>query len=248
VRRPGHRSYRQARQQRRSFVRSHLRLLAALTAGYLAFAAIVVVVCVAAFRWSLPFFIGGLVVGYGWFISWALTMTDGSFNSRIGALAEEWTHQEFKKLGFYVIDGIEFDGFDVDHVAVGPTGVFALETKWTSVAWTLSREGLSPRRRHAVDQAQRGARKIRLLLRSRGVEVAVVPVVVVWGPGARLMRTERLAETLLLVGTDAKNVLAYLDADNHVEPGTIESVREVLQGFVDERERYEARRASTAAR
>ena len=105
-----------------------------------------------------------------------------------------------------MIDGVEFDRFDVDHVAVGPTGVFAIETKWTSVPWSLPREGLSTRRRHAVDQAQRGAGKIRLLLGSRGVEVAVMPVVVVWGPGARLMRTERLAETLLLVGTDANNL------------------------------------------
>jgi hypothetical protein len=35
-------------------------------------------------------------------------------------------------LGYRIVHGIQCDGYDIDHVLVGPGGVYALETKTVS--------------------------------------------------------------------------------------------------------------------
>jgi hypothetical protein len=60
---------------------------------------------------------------------------EGTYHLESGLEAEAWTSRDLKKAlgrGWYVVDGISFgDMGDVDHVAVGPSGVFAVETKYT---------------------------------------------------------------------------------------------------------------------
>ena len=50
---------------------------------------------------------------------------------RDAASAEAFTSAELKRLrsvGWTFVDCVEFHGFDVDHVAIGPGGVVAIET------------------------------------------------------------------------------------------------------------------------
>lgn len=71
---------------------------------------------------------------------------------------------------------------DVDHVLVGPPGVWVVETKWSSRPWQL--EPAEDRVCAAVRQAAGNARSLRLWgeLRAAGVR-EVHPVVMLWGVG-----------------------------------------------------------------
>ncbi len=241
---PGTFARRKARQQRWSFLRAHRRTVALFSIGYAAIA--IIVVLSAGWRETLlrPYVIGASVIGYGWFVSWYVTVADGTFHQRMGAMAEEWTAQSFSKLrpaGWYVINSVPFEKFDVDHVVVGPAGVLAVETKWTSVPWRITGRRLvafgDP-----IRQAERGATQIERFLESEDVKVPVVAVVVVWGAGTKQLPEDSkiLGRTVLLSGKHARRWRAELDAD-HLDVGTIEAVREVLQRFIEQRAGYEAR-------
>jgi hypothetical protein len=89
--------------------------------------------------------------------------------------------------GWRVVNNLYFEGHgDVDHVLIGPGGVFAIESKWTNVPWAVTRDGISGPERSPTKQARLGARKIASELRAVPIplSLAVTPVVVLWGPGA----------------------------------------------------------------
>lgn len=128
----------------------------------------------------------------------------GGFTARsVGAEAERWTTLQLRKLpagSWAVIDDIRFDDGNVDHVVIGPGQIYAVETKWTQNSgpggeWLNS----------AATQAERRAGKIRRLLRSQGLDRAVVPVLVVWGAGgsAFVGRQTRWGETRVVAGDEA---------------------------------------------
>ncbi len=100
-----------------------------------------------------------------------------------GRDAEAWTSKELRKVcgpGWHVVDGISFAFHDVDHVLVGPGGVYAVETKYSDSTIDLSsRRGQECAARWA-EQALEGARSIRLLLWDLDVD-HVYPGVVAWG-------------------------------------------------------------------
>jgi hypothetical protein len=101
-----------------------------------------------------------------------------------GADAETWTSQSLGRLrGWWVIDRVEFENFDVDHVAVGTSRVLAVETKWTAKPLTVSATGVFGMGFDPVAQAKERAEKLARLLKSRGDTTPVVPVLVLWGPG-----------------------------------------------------------------
>lgn len=106
----------------------------------------------------------------------------GTYNLANGRDAEKWTSKELRKVcgpGWHVVDGISFAFHDVDHVLVGPGGVYAIETKYTdSMIELSSRRGYEWVRPH-LEQAIEGARSIRYLLWNH--KVSVEPIVFVWG-------------------------------------------------------------------
>jgi len=106
---------------------------------------------------------------------------------------------ELKAKGYQIIHDIPGDGFNVDHVVVGPTGVFVIETKMrskvdrespgsTDVAGpdqrveydgkTIRVDGFEPDR-DPIKQVQALADFIRKLIKDKiGLDIAVRPVVV----------------------------------------------------------------------
>lgn len=85
-------------------------------------------------------FLRGVVVGSA--VAFTLTMLTfaslvGSNSMRffVGSLGEEATEELFttrqRRLdGWKLINGLVINGRDIDHVAVGPGGVLAIESKW----------------------------------------------------------------------------------------------------------------------
>jgi hypothetical protein len=150
-----------------------------------------IVVAFTAVMWFTPTtdFVRGLSIGALWTafigIVFYLMALSGAVLPRMGGSAEQWTAQALRKLGdrWTVLHDVEFFDSNVDHVAIGPDFVVAIETKWTSYPLDLD-DGLDDWAQRALEQAADNAQRIRLLLRSEGVDRRVVPLVVYWGPGA----------------------------------------------------------------
>lgn len=132
--------------------------------------------------WFAGFMMGVL----GLFVMGFLVAT-GIAQRQMGGSAEQWTAELFEELDrgrWFVAHDLSFEAMNVDHVLVGPRRIYAVETKWTS--WHGH-----PRFLHGARMcAARGARKLRGLLASEGLQREVIPLVVVWGPGTQAMQPE----------------------------------------------------------
>ena len=133
-------------------------------------------------------FVGAAAVA----VVWLIQLFSGSQNALFGTLGEQATAEilrsrRMKRRGWRVVNGLEFAGHgDVDHTLVGPSGVFAVESKWTNQSWRIGQDARCESIERALVQARLGARKIKSALRAHHVleEHAICPVVVIWGPGA----------------------------------------------------------------
>lgn len=122
--------------------------------------------------------------------------------------------EELRADGFRCFHDLVRNGFNVDHVVVGPPGVFVIETKYRSGSGVIEcRNGSGvlvdgrPEERDPVRQAVGSAREVRELIRKdASLDVWVKPVVVFVGdwkgkdayrnPGARVLTTNRLLQYL----------------------------------------------------
>jgi len=89
-----------------------------------------------------------------------------------------------------VVNHVALHRWDIDHVLIGPAGVIAVETKWSSDGWQL--DPPEDRVKRALDQVRGNARTLRLWegLKSCGVS-EVASVVFLWGHGQQRGRASR---------------------------------------------------------
>lgn len=180
----------------------------------------------------------------------ATTQADGSWSWRIGAQAERDTARALGRLGdrWRFQDDVVFYGgtmdaktwvTDVDCVAIGPGGVLAVSTKWTSDRWNLT---------DATDEwvltAARGAaRQAELLTGPLGQAVRrpqMRPVVVCWGPGLEpipggvtrvTVSGARFPEVLVARGAQAEEWLPLLAGDVLTD-GQIAELDRTVAGWI----------------
>jgi Nuclease-related domain len=166
------------RQRRKAFFRQHWWRV--LLVGFF-LGVIVVGVALVLPHWSVP----------GWAVvllmvlaaaSIAQSQIDGTYYLVAARDTERWTSKDLRRLlgrSWHVVDGIHFWHGDVDHLVVGPTGVYLVETKHTDPELDLnSRRG----RKFVASWAEavrRRTRSTRLLLKSHGVDIE--PLIVIWG-------------------------------------------------------------------
>ena len=147
-----------------------------------------------------------------------LMITSGVGAQAMGTLGEEWTAQELRHLtrhGWHVVTGLTLRDWQIDHVAVGPSGVLVFETKWSAYPWagTDADSFMRERRKVAVAQANQSrfhlASKLRHVLDKRDVH----SVLVLWSaPGPVLERHEPEfvdGTTVLVVGDLASFVTRF---------------------------------------
>ena len=144
---------------------------------------------VAAGRW-LPLgpvergFAAGSIMTAGISFCWiAITSATGTVARQMGIDAETWTATELRRLRrkrWYLLNGLRFEREDVDHVLIGHGRVLAIESKWSSTAWNLP--GADPRVDDAAMQVRRVAERLQRFLATKGVQVEVGKIVVLWGP------------------------------------------------------------------
>lgn len=181
-RRAGRFAREEARRRELAYVRRNWLLIARLTVG-----ACVPIVAIAWYLdgWASGFFTGACVAGFLAMVAWAVSSATGTASSRMGEQAERWTAEQLRTLerrGWRSVDQVPLDRGDVDHVAVGPAGAFAIETKWRA-RWKVG-PGSDDCLGGFADAASRRARRMGSILRSTqvGVPLAVRPVLALWGP------------------------------------------------------------------
>jgi len=133
-------------------------------------------------------FVGVVVVA----IVWLIHLFSGSQSALFGTLGEQATAEilesrRMKRAGWRVVNGLAFAGHgDVDHTLIGPSGVFAVESKWTNLPWQVGQGARCDSIERALVQARLGAKKIKSSLRAHHIarECEIRPVVIIWGPGA----------------------------------------------------------------
>jgi hypothetical protein len=102
-----------------------------------------------------------------------------------GLEGEEQTAKQLRKLrrrGWRTVHNIQFQGFDVDHVAVGPGGFVVVDSKAGDAPWTWYEERDLPRK--WARQAQRNGLNIRSLIKQlTGVDAPTTNLVATWIKG-----------------------------------------------------------------
>lgn len=196
------------------------------------------------------FTLGAALVGLAWFLH-SFANLDGETHRRRRADAEGDTAAALRRLerrGWALVDDVAFEGWNVDHVLVGPSGVFAIETKWTSVDWRVANGRLHDGRTQR--QALNGAKKVATFLdHHAGVRCHVTPVIAAWGPGRPRMGGQATVLTDGVVLVEGRDCRRYIDAvDTSVlTADQIQAAHRALDEFVRERDRYETRRAKAAS-
>ncbi len=175
----------------------------------------------------------------------------GSAHRAMGATAEQWTAGELRRLtrhGWTLINHFLLDNRgDIDHLLIGPTGVYVVETKW-STDWRLDRPD------------ERLVGHVQKLQSRRGVvqnwvgrsKVPVQPVLFLWGPlRERQQRPDqpmRLDGVTVIHGQAAAR--AWLSEVASADPAVTTDVRLDVEAKalrqLRSREDYEARKAPTA--
>lgn len=175
----------------------------------------------------------------------------GTSQLAMGRDAEKWTSGALRRRGPHgsiVIDWIPFGERDVDHVLVGRAGVWAVETKYTDFDINLAGPGARYGMQWAA-QAERNARTLRLLLRSSGIDVAVTPLVVAWGPEISGTPAS-ISSVQILRGPDLRVVMPWANDEHALSQAQVDFVRRVLTAHRERRLKHDRdeRRAASKRR
>jgi hypothetical protein len=190
--------------------------------------------------WLLPLEIGFLI-GLVPFMAHTFLSAVGLTFRWLGADAERWTSEELQKLpsrSWAVFHDIPLEYANVDHVAVGPGRIYAIETKWSSG----DLEGRAVKR--LAGQAAHRAQSLQRTLADAGIRREVVPLLVLWGPAAYRRFGEKPAKvgpTRIVAGHASKDWLDRMQSAAAV--GDIDHpARQALRQLIDD---YDAKQAET---
>ncbi|WP_404384215.1 NERD domain-containing protein [Knoellia locipacati] len=134
-----------------------------------------------------PGLLRGLVAGvvatsYFWMVFMVALLQ--TYPTTVGEWGESFTRELLKGRGFDwpIVDDVPLERRNVDHVAVSPSAILAIETKFIGAGRHWETDSY---RESAMQGARSSARSVSLILRSRGmVGLPVQPVLMLWGPAA----------------------------------------------------------------
>lgn len=144
--------------------------------------------------------------------------------------------------GWRVIDDVPMERRNVDHVAIAPGAVLAIETKfigagrdWRSDPWRVK----------DLDDARRSARSVRSLVRSQGVEleVPVIPVLMLWGAGSSHDELPAVTEGVHVVYGPTAQAWATQWENGPIEPVLADRIQAGLKAFQATRDEYSSARS-----
>lgn len=226
-----------SRREQRAFIRRNWRMFTAVGLGLLA--VLLPLTLLLPSGYVRGFAGGASVASVIALLAFWVVQATGTAATMMGDDAERWTASELRKMqrqGWRVVNHVMWEKHDVDHVLVGPGGVYVVETKWSSRSWDFA--GDDPRLQDAVDRARSNARSLQLWLRRRGVTV-VHPVVMLWGSGTADLPPERSvlsrADATVVVGPHADRWRSSL-SDGALTEAQIDAVWQMLDQYVETRD------------
>jgi hypothetical protein len=199
------------------------------------------------------FVVGSLTTLCLGFVVWAVAHESGALRAWDGAIGEQNTARVLRRLerrGWQIRNDVLFDGFNVDHVALGPGGVYAIETKSTAGRWDFNAAVVDPLAESALRQARLAARKIRLLLSAVG-DIDVTPVLVCWGPNVEEVPGGSVVHdgVVVIVGRDGEEAVRNrFQASEVLDPFAVDCAVHHIDAFVAGRDRHERLRRETVER
>jgi hypothetical protein len=240
ARRPGDWSRTTAHRDMRAWARRNWRFLAIPGAP--------IALEIAFNEWAEPStflrgFLDGFIVA-----TWMATVfviaavSSGSWPKLWGAAGETFTADEFartrrRKQGWRIFHGLRIGGIDIDHIAVGPGGILAIESKFVSSGrWRLTETGIAGAIKDPLMQARISRQKADAFLRvsttGGQLPVDVLAVLVVWGPGCPSIPGghAEVEGVHVFSGEDQRAWRRWLDIDR-VRPQLVERAAESLQRF-----------------
>lgn len=134
--------------------------------------------------------VGATIAGAGW---WTREMSQllgaGAERQRKGAEGEELTDRALRPLrwrGWRVVHDIEFPGEgNVDHLLIGPRGIVAIDSKYTTERLWVTPKAIGGSHRRHIGDAGRATSLARRALAGVGhPDVQVESALMFWGPGA----------------------------------------------------------------
>lgn len=249
-RRAGDPARRRARARRRELTRTHWRKLLGLAAVILLAGAVSVMLAGLIVGAWLAWFVAGAVYGAGiafWVAMFELIDPVGRHWWN-GADGESFTARELRRRsrqGWCAVHNVMLESGDVDHIAIGPGGVVAIETKSSDADWPWLR-GRSVHHGWA-DQARRSARRTRALVKQHAaIDLDVDPVVVVWATGLEGAGPVEHDGVRIVHG---RELVGLLDARSiELTQEQIEGIRSALESYAQRLDRHVAARERQADR
>jgi Nuclease-related domain len=191
-------------------------------------------------RWTSGFVAGMFLTAMLFAIVLGLIVASGVANALLfGADAEVDTADELAMLqNYFVVHDVHFSNRgNADHVVIGQSGIFVLETKYTNRSdhdTKYQREPLEG----AAWQSKDMARHVRLRLRSEPNKLVVetIPVVVLWGRWKDRLNVTEVSGVSVVRGASLFDWFA-LQTGEVLSVGTQNQAREAVLSFVADSER-----------
>jgi hypothetical protein len=172
----------QSRREQLQFLRDRGWVIALFSLGFLA-------VGVITLAWKANVVtgmaVGVLLSSWAWAVAMVVLQMTGTGSTLMGAQAERWTSEalhDLHKRGWRLLDAVPLkrgEG-DVDHIALGPPGVFCIETKWSASDWFSSKQRFYLER--AIGAAKWRAERFMNKRVAFGLkDQPIHPVLVLWG-------------------------------------------------------------------
>ena len=155
---------------------------------------------------------GGALVGAAWWIrEIARVFGEGAERDRKGAEGEALTDSALRSLrrhGWRIVHDLEFPGRgNVDHLLVGPGGIIAVDSKYTTERLWVTPKAIGGSRANHIGKAKYAAELAKRALEEAGfASLTVQPALVFWGPGAPNIPggLVTIQDTLVLEGRRAR--------------------------------------------
>jgi hypothetical protein len=146
-----------------------------------------------------------------------------------------------RRRGWRVVHDLPMEHRNIDHVAITPSAVLSIETKfigagrgWVSDPWQARN----------LQDARASARAVKSLLKSQrlNIDLPVVPVLMLWGAGSpKLQQPDVLDDVHVVYGPNAKHWVAQWAA-GPITPKLARTIETGLLSFQSQRDKYESAR------
>lgn len=174
--RAGSHSRRLLQREQRRWLRAHLKPIVVLVLVGVGFIALTTLFMPDRVT---PYWQAAVGASIPWLIYTLMLQTGGMIPKMAGIQAEERTAEEIRQLsrdGWRLINHVMLDKADIDHVALGPGGFLAIETKYRT-DWSYSKTQI-----HGfIQDAKVRAKRLEVRISPKA---QAKPVLVLWGQGA----------------------------------------------------------------